>query len=36
MYVKRVKAAAAMFGTGAYHRARVAEMIGLAGAAAAS
>jgi alkylation response protein AidB-like acyl-CoA dehydrogenase len=36
MYVKRVKAAAAMFGTGAHHRARVAEMIGLAGTAAAS
>ncbi|HVC70956.1 MAG TPA: acyl-CoA dehydrogenase family protein [Acidimicrobiales bacterium] len=29
MYVKRVKATAAMFGTGAVHRARVAEMIGL-------
>jgi alkylation response protein AidB-like acyl-CoA dehydrogenase len=30
MYVKRVKAAASMFGTGAWHRARVAQMIGLA------
>jgi alkylation response protein AidB-like acyl-CoA dehydrogenase len=29
MYVKRVKTAAAMFGSGAVHRARVAEMIGL-------
>jgi len=32
MYVKRVKATAAMFGSGAHHRARVAQMIGLAGA----
>jgi len=30
MYVKRVKTTAAMFGSGAAHRARVAEMIGLA------
>jgi len=29
MYVKRVKSTAAMFGSGAVHRARVAEMIGL-------
>jgi alkylation response protein AidB-like acyl-CoA dehydrogenase len=29
MYVKRVKTTAAMFGSGAVHRARVAEMIGL-------
>jgi len=29
MYVKRVKTAAVMFGSGAVHRARVAEMIGL-------
>jgi alkylation response protein AidB-like acyl-CoA dehydrogenase len=29
MYVKRVKTSAAMFGSGARHRARVAEMIGL-------
>jgi alkylation response protein AidB-like acyl-CoA dehydrogenase len=34
MYVKRVKATAAMFGSGAVHRARVAHMIGLTGAAA--
>ncbi len=32
MYVKRVKATAAMFGSGAHHRARVAQMIGLVGA----
>jgi alkylation response protein AidB-like acyl-CoA dehydrogenase len=35
MYVKRVKAAAAMFGSGAVHRARVAQMIGLTGTPAA-
>ena len=29
LYVKRVKTAAALFGTGAHHRARVARMIGL-------
>jgi alkylation response protein AidB-like acyl-CoA dehydrogenase len=29
MYVKRVKTSAAMFGSGALHRARVAQMIGL-------
>ncbi len=29
MYVKRVKATAAMFGSGSLHRARVAEMMGL-------
>jgi alkylation response protein AidB-like acyl-CoA dehydrogenase len=34
MYVKRVKATSAMFGSGAVHRARVARMIGLTGAAA--
>ncbi|HEY7948028.1 MAG TPA: acyl-CoA dehydrogenase family protein [Acidimicrobiales bacterium] len=34
MYVKRVKATAAMFGSGALHRARVAQMIGLGGVAA--
>jgi alkylation response protein AidB-like acyl-CoA dehydrogenase len=34
MYVKRVKAVAAMFGSGAVHRARVAQMIGLTGTAA--
>jgi alkylation response protein AidB-like acyl-CoA dehydrogenase len=34
MYVKRVKATAAMFGSGAVHRARVAEMIGLNGSVA--
>jgi alkylation response protein AidB-like acyl-CoA dehydrogenase len=31
MYVKRVKASAAMFGSGAVHRAKVAQMIGLTG-----
>jgi hypothetical protein len=31
MYVKRVKTAAAMFGSGGVHRARVAQMIGLVG-----
>ena len=34
MYVKRVKATAAMFGSGATHRARVAQLIGLGGVAA--
>jgi alkylation response protein AidB-like acyl-CoA dehydrogenase len=34
MYVKRVKATAAMFGSGAVHRSRVAELIGLTGATA--
>jgi alkylation response protein AidB-like acyl-CoA dehydrogenase len=36
MYVKRVKTTAAMFGSGAFHRARVAEMIGLGGPGPAS
>jgi alkylation response protein AidB-like acyl-CoA dehydrogenase len=36
MYVKRVKTAAAMFGSGAHHRARVAQMIGLTGTPVAS
>jgi alkylation response protein AidB-like acyl-CoA dehydrogenase len=33
MYIKRVKTSSAMFGSGAFHRARVAQMIGLGGAA---
>jgi alkylation response protein AidB-like acyl-CoA dehydrogenase len=33
MYIKRVKTSSAMFGSGAFHRARVAQMIGLGGVA---
>ncbi len=36
MYVKRVKTTAAMFGSGALHRARVAQMIGLGTPAASA